>query len=221
MDLSKLLDDYPEVEEELNSLSPEAATRFRRLFAKRRQKLLVPVLISAGLGVYCFAAGLWLDPGYSWIFALLPTLFLTVFARSQIAGVISEKGQASKFYGLLTLPLVFAALCTLCGALTNAYFDITVDRNDSGHYQQVVEDCRTETESDEDRCKDAAADLRDAERRQEEDKPELLRGIIMSGVAIAAIYPASIYYLNSVVRKNNLLVTKELLGQVKAKKKNK
>ena len=217
MKLSGLLEDYPEIEEEISRLNQEDSARFQRLLAKRYQKLSLPLIIVAGLGLYCFIVGLWLHPSYSWILALLPTLFLTVFGRSQIAGVISAKDQASKYYGLISLPLVFAALCTFCGALTNAYFDISFD--DSNYsvesLQQEKDDCDSGIEADEDRCKEINSELRDAERREKEEHPELLRGIIMSGVAIIAIYPASVYYLRSVIRKNNLLTIKQILEQLK------
>ena len=218
MDLSKLVDDYPEIETEIDSLNSEDKAHFRRLFAKRRQKLWPAMLVLAGLGIYCFVAGLWLNPGYSWILALLPTLFLTVFARSQIAGVISEKGQASKFYGLLSLPLVFAALCTLCGVLANFYFDTVPEYGGSQYHRQVVEDCQAGREDDKDECEYAEERLREAERREDREKPELLRGMIMSAVAIAAIYPISVYYLHSVVKKNNSRIIEDLLKQVKEKK---
>ena len=218
MDLSKLLDDYPEIETEIDSLNSKDKARFRRLFAKRRQRLWPALVVLAGLGIYCFIAGLWLNPGYSWLFALLPTLFLTVFARSQIAGVISEKGQASKFYGLLSLPLVFAALCTLCGVLANFYFDTVPEYGSAEYHRQVVEDCQAGQEDDKDECENAESRLREAERREESEKPELLRGMIMSAIAIAAIYPISVYYLHSVVKKNNSRVIEEVLKQVKEQK---
>ena len=217
MNLSGLLDDYPEIEEEIGSLSQEDSTRFQRLFAKRCQKLSLPLIIVACLGIYCFVVGLWLHPSYSWVFALLPTLFLTVFGRSQIAGIISTKNQASKYYGLISLPLVFAALCTLCGALSNAYFNISFNNSSYSveSLQQQKEDCESRLETDKYRCDNVDSDLRDAERQRDEDKPELLRGIIMSAVAIIAIYPVSVYYLRSVIRKNNLLTIKQILAQLK------
>ena len=217
MNLPSLLEDYPEIEEEIDRLNQKDSARFKRLFAKRHQKLSLPLIIMAGLGLYCFMIGLWLHPSYSWILALLPTLFLTVFGRSQIAGIISTKSQASKYYGLISLPLVFAALCTFCGALTNAYFDISFDDsyNSITSLQQRKEDCDSGIEKDEDWCKDINSELRDAERREEEEAPELLRGTILSGVAIIAIYPISVYYLRSVIRKNNLLTIKQILEQLK------
>ena len=51
--------------------------------------------------------------------------------------------------------------------------------------------------------------------KADEEKPELFRGIIMSGIAIIAIYPVSIYYLRSVIRKNNILTIKQILEQLK------
>ena len=220
MKLSGLLEDYPEIEEEIGHLNQEDSARFQRLLAKRYQKLSLPLIIVAGLGLYCFIVGLWLHPSYSWILALLPTLFLTVFGRSQIAGVISSKNQASKYYGLISLPLVFAALCTFCGALTNAYFNISFDDFDYSveSLEQQKADCDSGVEEEKYRCEEIDSELKDAERREnreKEENPELLRGIIMSGVAIIAIYPVSVYYLRSVIRTNNLLTIKQILEQLK------
>ena len=53
MNLSGLLDDYPEIEEEIGGLSQEDSARFQRLFAKRCQKLSLPLIIVACLGIYC------------------------------------------------------------------------------------------------------------------------------------------------------------------------
>ena len=219
MNVDDLLDERPEIDKQVKSLSSDDQDRFKRLVRKKSRRAQPFIILLAFLGIYCLFVGLWLPPGYSWAFALLPTIFLAIFIRSQIVGAVVKKNQTTKHYGLMSLPIIFAILCTACGVLINVWFD---DKDKKSwrvrDLERKVQECK-EYDQEGDKppyrdCPDFGSDLAEAQRDALDNRSEHVKAIYMSGFLILLVYPASIYYLQSVIRAKNLLLLEEVLEQV-------
>lgn len=112
------------LDQALSGLNEQQRLQFELLFSQQQaNRWLAPVAFT-GLGLYALATGILLDPGYSWLVALIPTLFVVLFVDTMLKGVVIETpGQRRKKdqgMVLVALALIMVGMFGLCGLLIRA-----------------------------------------------------------------------------------------------------
>lgn len=222
---NKSQDPKLELEGSLQGLNQEQLTRFQLLFEQRKNKpWLLPTALTA-LAAYALTAGMLLNPGYSWLVALIPTLFVVFFIRSLLKGVVTEGKEKQKDYGSIILPFVLISLFGLCGVLIWARNENIRNHQDYLDNYQHCQENPGGTVSDSDTYlyyyeRDCDRVLDETRHRQKVDNYErnndqLTRGVIVTGLGLLIIYPLSLYYSKSLIDKKNALIAKTLADKIK------
>ena len=227
---NKLKASKVELEETLGQLNEAQLSRFRVLFARQQNKpWLIPIVYSV-LGAYTLLATILLHPGYSWLVAMIPTLFVVFFVRSMLSGLVGEKKKERQTnYGSIILPIVMVSLFAVCGGLTYGYLD-------SGRLHQEYLDsyqtCQQDPEATVITPRYGYYSSRDCEylieagnherevKQHERNQQQLVRGIAVTGLGLMIIYPLSVYYFKSLIDKKNVLAAQAIVAQIKSGDKN-
>ena len=213
-----------ELEETVSQLNSSQQSRFRILFARQQQSLwLIPVILSI-LGGYALLATSLLNPSYSWLVVLIPTLFIVFFFRSLLSGLVGDKKNRQANYGSIILPLVLISLFILCGMLAWGYAENNRRHQDYlTSYQQCQQNPAREVAPEYSwsyswrSCDEILKDNRHQTTVQnhERDQSQLLRGLGVSGLGLVIIYPLAIYYFRALIDKRNLLAGQAIITQIK------
>ncbi len=222
----KLKNPKLELEETLRGLDQSQLARFQLLFAQRKNNnWLLPTAFTA-LAVYALAAGVLLHPGYSWLVALIPTLFVVFFIRSLLKGVVTDaKKDRQKDYGSVILPFVLISLFGLCGVLVWARNESSRDHQE---YLNNYQNCQQDPDGTvvdsgysygyyDNNCDNLLDDNRHQRRISdyEHGQEQLTRGVIVTGLGLLIIYPLSLYYSKSLIDKKNTLLAQALAEKIK------
>ncbi len=213
-----------ELEETVSQLNSSQQSRFRVLFARQQQSFwLIPVTLSI-LGGYALLATTLLNPSYSWLVVLIPTLFVVFFFRSLLSGLVGDKKNRQANYGSIILPLVLISLFILCGMLAWGYTENNRQHQDYlTNYQQCQQNPAREVAPEYSwsyswrSCDEILLEDRHqtAVRNHEREQNQLLRGLGISGLGLVIIYPLAIYYFRALINKRNLLAAQAIIAQIK------
>lgn len=214
-----------DLEEAVRDLNPDQLSRFELLFKQKKNNgWLLPTALTA-LAAYALAAGILIHPGYSWMVALIPTLFVVFFIRSLLKGVVGVGQDRQKDYGSIILPIVLISLFGLCGVLIWARNNNAQEQQsylksyqmcqqnpdgtvvDSGYYYSYYDrDC--------DRILDESRHQARV-KNYESNNDQWTRGVIVTGLGLLIIYPLGLYYSKSLIDKKNSLLAKSLADRIK------
>lgn len=158
-----------ELDRGLGGLNEQQLLRFKLLFAQQKANSWLVPLAFTGLGLYAAVASALLSPGYSWLVALIPTLFVSLFVDTILKGVVVEAAgpRRKKDQGavMIALAVIMTSLFWLWGVLFRAG---------------------------------------EAE------------GAIIASVGLLMIYPLSLYYSQTLIKRKNELLAEALIARIKA-----